>query len=155
MAEPSIQSTFVVERTYPVPAARVFAAFADAGLKRRWFAEGLGHVVEHFEMDFRVGGTERLTYRLDETTPVPGLVLDNAGILLDFVPDRRIVTASTMRAADHCISASRVTIELADAGDGTLLTCPHRGVFFEGADGPQLRELGWNKLMDRLGTALT
>jgi len=90
---------------------------------------------------------------LDASSPC--VLRNKAGILLDFVPDRRIVTASTMRAADHCISASLVTIELADAGDGTLLTCTHHGVFFEGADGPQLRELGWNKLMDRLGTALT
>jgi uncharacterized protein YndB with AHSA1/START domain len=155
MTEASVHSTFVVERTYKVPVERVFAAFADPGVKRRWFAEGLGHVVEQFEMDFRVGGTERLTYRLDETSPVPGLVLDNESILLDVVPDQRIVTASTMRAADHCISASLITIELAAAGDGTLLTCTHHGTFFEGSDGPQLREMGWNILMDQLGTALT
>jgi uncharacterized protein YndB with AHSA1/START domain len=155
MPEPAIQSTFVVERTYSAPVARVFAAFADPEIKRRWFAEGLGHSVERFEMDFRVGGVERLVYRLDETTPVPGLLLDNHGVLLDIVPDRRVVTASTMSAADSCISASLVTIELAAANQGTHLICTHHGAFFEGSDGPQMRETGWNILMDRLGGALT
>ena len=37
-------TTFVIERTYPVPPARVFAAFADVELKERWFSmpQGLG-----------------------------------------------------------------------------------------------------------------
>ena len=41
MHEPSvIHNTFVLERNYPEPPKTVFAAFADARKKRRWFAEG-------------------------------------------------------------------------------------------------------------------
>jgi uncharacterized protein YndB with AHSA1/START domain len=41
MSTPSIvHSTFVVERTYPASGARVFAAFSNPAIKRRWFAEG-------------------------------------------------------------------------------------------------------------------
>jgi uncharacterized protein YndB with AHSA1/START domain len=155
MPDPAVQSTFVVERTFAASSAKVFAAFADPEIKRRWFAEGLGHDTELFEMEFKVGGEERLRYRLGEDTPVPGLVLDNHSILLDIVPEERIVAASTMRAADRCVSASLVTIELSAAGEGTHLQCTHHGAFFEGSDGPQMREMGWNILMDQLGATLT
>jgi uncharacterized protein YndB with AHSA1/START domain len=30
-------TTFVIERLYPVPPSRVFAAWADTGAKARWF----------------------------------------------------------------------------------------------------------------------
>ncbi len=38
--EPVTHATFRVERSYPTPPARVFAAFANPATKRRWFAEG-------------------------------------------------------------------------------------------------------------------
>lgn len=155
MSEPSIQSTFVVERTYPVAPARVFQALTDPALKRGWFAEGLGHDVEHFETEGSVGGSERLRYRLNETTPFPGLIIEFDGRILDVVPDERIVTASTMAFQGKCVSAALVTIELSAAADGTSIVCTHHGAYFEGADGPQIREGGWQKLFDQLGTALT
>jgi uncharacterized protein YndB with AHSA1/START domain len=150
-----IHSTFVIERSYPKPPVRVFSAFADAAKRRRWFAEGENHEVEEFEMDFREGGAERIRYRFKEGTPLQGLALIYQGAYHDIVPDRRIVTASTMTLNDRHISASLVTIELLPAGEGTDLVCTHQGAFFEGSDGPQMREGGWRKLFDRLATELT
>jgi hypothetical protein len=34
--------------------------------------------------------------------------------------------------------------------DGTKLVFTFQGAFFEGADGPQYREMGWRKLIGRL-----
>jgi uncharacterized protein YndB with AHSA1/START domain len=65
-------STFVIERHYPKPPDRVFASFADPARKRRWFAERENHNIEEFEMDFRVGGSERARYVFKEGTPFPG-----------------------------------------------------------------------------------
>jgi uncharacterized protein YndB with AHSA1/START domain len=54
-----IHSTFVIERNYPTTPEKVFAAFSDPAKKRRWYADGEGSEAEMFEMDFRVGGSER------------------------------------------------------------------------------------------------
>jgi uncharacterized protein YndB with AHSA1/START domain len=149
-----IHSTFVIERSYPKPPDIVFSAFADAAKKRRWFAEGHSHEVEEFEMDFRVGGTERARYRFTEDTPFEGIALTNEGNYQDIVPNERIVTASTMSLGTKRISASLVTIELLPTEKGTDLICTHQGAFFEGADGPQMREAGWGRLFQQLAEEL-
>ena len=146
-----IHSTFVIERNYPAKPERVFAAFADPAKKRRWFVEGgQHHEVEHFEMDFRVGGKERARYRFKEGTPLAGMALTNDIIYQEIVPNRRVVQASTMSVGEKCISASLVTAEFLASGAGTELILTHQGAFFEGADGPAMREEGWRKLLDRL-----
>jgi uncharacterized protein YndB with AHSA1/START domain len=151
----AIHSTFVIERIFPKSPEHVFAAFADATKKRRWFAEGGMHVVEEFNSDFRIGGTERLRYRFKEGTPFQGVEIINQGTYQEIVPNRRIVSASTMALGDKRISASLVTIELVPTDKGTDLICTHQGAFFEGADGPQIREAGWRALLDKLAAELS
>jgi uncharacterized protein YndB with AHSA1/START domain len=149
-----IHNTFVIERSYQKPPEQVFSAFADAAKKRRWYGEGEKHDLEKFEMDFRVGGIERAQYRFKEGSPFPGVALTNEGQYHDVVPNRRIVIASTMALGEKRISTSLVTIELLANGKGTDLICTHQGAFFEGSDGPQMREAGWRKLLDQLATEL-
>ncbi len=60
-----------------------------------------------------------------------------------------------MTLGDKRISASLVTIELLPTDKGTDLICTHQGAFFEGSDGPQMREGGWRLLFDKLAKELT
>jgi uncharacterized protein YndB with AHSA1/START domain len=149
-----IHSTFVIERSYPKPPEVVFRAFADTARKRRWFAEGHSHDVEEFEMDFRVGGLERARYRFIDDTPFAGIALTNEGSYQDIVLNERIVTASTMSLGTKPISASLVTFEFLPTEKGTDLIFTHQGAFFEGADGPQIREAGWRSLLEQLAEEL-
>ena len=155
MDEPTVvHSTFVVERSFSKPPETVFAAFADPAKMRRWFGEGDNHDVEEFTLDFRVGGVEKLQYRFKEGTPFPGVAITREGRYQEIVPNKRIVTASTMDLGGKRISASQVTVELLPTEQGTDLICTHQGAFFEGADGPQMREAGWRKLLDKLAREL-
>jgi uncharacterized protein YndB with AHSA1/START domain len=149
-----IHSTFVIERSYPKPVERVFAAFANPELKRRWFGEGLGHDVEQFDMDFRVGGTEDLRYRFKEGTPFPGVALINEGKYLEIVPNRCIVTSLAMTIGEKRVSVALLTIEFLPTDSGTAMTCTHQGAYFEGSGGPEMREQGWKTLFDKLAKEL-
>ena len=146
-----IHSSFTLERSYPYPAEKVFAALADPEKKRRWFADSPNHEVVKFAMDFREGGAERMEYRFNEGTPFPGVMLVNSGHYEDIVPGRRVVLCSTMTIAGRKISVSLVTFDLLPQGEGSALLCTFQGVFFEGADGPEIRKAGWEFLVERLG----
>ncbi len=145
-----VHNTFVIERNYAVPPERVFAAFTDPAKKRIWFAEGHNHDVEAFEMDFRVGGSERVSYRLKPGTPFPGFAISSAGSYQDIVPKSRIVLTSTMTFGEKRISTALVTFEFVAVDGGTDMIFTHQGAFYEGSDGPERREGGWHKLFGKL-----
>ena len=68
--------------------------------------------------------------------------------------NRRIVISYNMSVGDQRISSSQVTIELLPNEKGTQLLFTEQGAFFKGADGPQIREEGWRKLLDQLAKEL-
>src|SRR5712672_4213072 len=77
--------TFVIERTYSATPERVFAAFSDPAKKRRWYIEGHNNEAETFEMDFRVGGTDRSSYRMGQNSPFPGTAVSTETKYMDIV----------------------------------------------------------------------
>ena len=140
--------TFVIERNYPVTPERVFAAFSNPAKKHRWFVDDEASGSEDFGMDFRVGGVERKRF-----TTKHGIFTNNT-VYLDILSNRRIVFAYTMSVGDTRISSSQATVELLAAGKGTDLFFTEQGAFFEGADGPKMREDGWRLLFESLAKEL-
>lgn len=153
-----IHDTFVIERTYPVSAARVFAAFADGDLKRRWFLidESLA-VTETYQNDFRVGGKETSRSRFADHTPggsPAGTLMGNDSIYMDIVENERIVFAYSMLVGDARISASLATVQLVPEGKSTRLVYTEQTVFYVKSDALELRKQGWAYLLGKLAEVI-
>lgn len=144
-----VHSTFVVERTFPVRAARVFAAFSNTETRRRWFAEGEGWQVDEFKVDFRVGGLETSRFRFKD-----GPKVANDTVYQDIVADSRIVFSYAMTVGDQRISASLASVELFPVGAGTRLVYTEQGQFFDGFEQPRQREEGCVELFGKLAEEL-
>ena len=152
MSEPSvIHHTFVIERNYPATPEKVFEALSDPAKRRQWLLAGQNHEVEHFEIDFRTGGRERSVSRFGPATPFPGTLLVREAEFQDIVPNRRVVFASTMSLGEKHISASL----LLPVEKETELVFTHQAAYFEGSDGPAMREGGWQKLLGNLEQVVT
>ncbi len=148
-------ATFTIERPYDAGPERVFGAFADPAIKRRWFAESEGFHVDSYELDFRVGGSERACFRFVAGKPLAeGTPCVNDTVFMDIVPERRIVFAYTMTIDGRRISSSHSTVEFLPSGSGTELIFTEQAAFFEGADRPKMREQGTRELLEHLAEEL-
>jgi len=150
MTERSVtHATFGIERTYDAAPAKVFKAFADPAIKRRWFAEGEGWEIEEFVGEFRVGGYERSRFRFGGGTPIR-----NRTTYHDIVPNERIIIAYTMTIGEGRMSTSLATTEFKPAGAGTHLVFTEQGAFLDGLDTAGPREAGWHDLLGALDKEL-
>jgi|SRR5580658_5274505 uncharacterized protein YndB with AHSA1/START domain len=148
--EPTIHSTFVVERNFPQRAARVFSAFAQPALKRRWYAESGQQEIQEFQMDFRVGGSERFRYQFQEGHPIAGSSIANEGTYQDIVEEKRIVMTNRMSLNGKSIAVMLTTFEFVPAGSGTDVVLTHQGTYLDWPEGAKMIEVGWTHLVERL-----
>jgi uncharacterized protein YndB with AHSA1/START domain len=145
-----VHSTFIIDRFYPVPPAKVYFALSDPVAKRRWFTDPSNPMPSRHEMDFRVGGKE-----VNAGGPKDGPVHVYNATYQDIVPDQRIVYSYDMLFGETRISVSLATIELHAEGKGTRLVLTEQGAFLDGHDSSATREHGTRELLDALGAALS
>jgi uncharacterized protein YndB with AHSA1/START domain len=141
--------TFVIDRTFAFKREFVYAAWTSAEAKSRWFVGPSGWELQLRELEFRVGGRERVKGgRPGGTTS-----LFDARYY-EIVPNERIVYVYEMHANDVRTSISLATIEFKDRKEGTGLIITEQGVFLDGHDDARERERGTQGLIDQLERAL-
>lgn len=152
MPDSTTHESYVIERQYQAPPGRVFAAFADPAIKRRWFIHE-AQAVGEYEVDFRVGGREVSRFLASGPGFGPAEIRNDT-FYLDIVPDRRIVFAYSMANEGVPFSASLATVTLTEVDGSTKMTYTEQAVFFEGGDGAAMRKDGWTVLFERLAETL-
>jgi uncharacterized protein YndB with AHSA1/START domain len=150
MTEHSVtHATFVIERTYDVSPARVFAAWADPAIKARWFGGPEDWASGKHKLDFRVGGRETFS-----GGAVGGTVHSYIATIADIVPEQRIVSTYEMQQDGTRTSVSVATVELTPHDGGTRLKLTEQGAYLDGLDKVEWREHGTGELLDALATVL-
>ncbi len=119
-----IHGSFTVERDLAASPERVFSAYADFSVRRRWFRMPGDPARGRHELDFRVGGHEAAagvfapTGEAEET-------LEYRSTFWDLEPGARIVFGYSVTVDGVRRWASLVTVSLSalprPAGDGTRL----------------------------------
>jgi uncharacterized protein YndB with AHSA1/START domain len=140
---------FVLERTYPASAARIFAAFATIEAKAQWFSGPEDVDPEEHTLEFRVGGREYLKIAIPD-----GPVFTFDSTYQDIVPDQRIVYTYEMQMDSQRISVSVATVELTPDGSGTKFTITEHGVYLDGLDTNEQRRDGTSEIFDTLAKYL-
>src|SRR6478752_4854487 len=152
MSEPIVHASFSVERTFPVPRARVFAAFADPELKAKWFHGPDGWEPRTSTLDFREGGHETAAGE------VPGEWSSRFEATYHVIePEAQIVYSYEMFHNDARLSVSVASVELdaIDGGAATRLVFTEQGAYFEGGEAANAeREVGTIGLLKQMEASL-
>jgi uncharacterized protein YndB with AHSA1/START domain len=139
--------TFVLDRTYPHPVEKVWAAWADPKLKSQWFGAGPDNPPQVFE--FRPGGRESSSGTIPDG---PTFAFDV--LYQDIVPNSRIVYNYDMHMDGKKISVSLAAVEFWSEGAATKLRLTEYGLFLDGLDNVAQRKQGTLSLIGQLGDFL-
>lgn len=128
--------TLRTEREYAHPVSRVFAAWADADIKRQWFTLS-GSDGSDWHSDFRVGRTE---YYRSPPGATPRVSYDAR--FYDIVVDERIIISAEVTVDGRTTSVTLSTAEFSETSLGTRLEITEQLALLDGLEEAESRTGG-------------
>jgi uncharacterized protein YndB with AHSA1/START domain len=131
-------ATLTVERRIAAPPETLFDAWLDPDAAGQWLFATPGGVMEKIEIDPRVGGRFTIVERRGEDLAA------HFGEYVEIDRPRRLAFDFWTSFSDE---RTRIIIEIAPDGGGSLLTLTHEGVWTDYED--QTRQ-GWTMILETL-----
>jgi uncharacterized protein YndB with AHSA1/START domain len=150
MTKPSVLHTsFVIDRQFKAPPQRVFSAWADPQIKRRWSDCHADLPENEYHLDFRPGGVEmhRVVYP-------NGVVQRVEKRFFDIVPDARIIFGYDIQLDARRLSVSLVTVQFEPVCAGTRMLMTESIAYLDGHEDLEARIHGTKEGLDRLDQEL-
>lgn len=145
-----VHGSFTIERTYPVPVERVWAAHANDDERSQWFGAEDTFDIDEASHDFRPGGLA-----VEDGQWHGGPRSRYVARYSDLVENQRIVHTYDMWIDHAYLSTSLVTTTFEQVEGGTRLTYTEQGVYAGGQEDITGRESGCAGILDQLGAYLT
>ena len=149
MTEVTSPTELRLERTFDAPRERVFDAWTNPEVLRRWWAAAPDWETPAAEVDLRAGGRYRLTMR----DPEAGAEHTVGGEYVEVRrPDRLTYTWAwePEPGGPDMGPPSRVTVDFVADGGGTRVELTHSGLVTEQSRAQH--EHGWNACLDNLAS---
>jgi uncharacterized protein YndB with AHSA1/START domain len=134
-------------RTFPAPRERVFAAWTDPQLLRKWWAAQHGWQTSAADVDLRREGR----YRLSMRDPLADAEYTVSGEYLEVTPPERLVYTWAWEGEAEIMSGSEetiVTVEFVPDGEVAQVIVTHEGFADERIS--SLHCEGWTGCLDNL-----
>jgi uncharacterized protein YndB with AHSA1/START domain len=137
--------TLRIERTFRAPAARVFDAFTNPDVMRRWWQAEHHWETASAEVDLRVGGAVRVVMR----DPAADAEYGGGGRYTEIDPPRRLAFTWLW---DGDTTRMLIEIDFEERDGVTVVRLTHSGLWDE--DAVRDHDDGWSNAFDNLDAAL-
>lgn len=125
-------TTIVLTRSFSAPRALVWDAVTNPAKMRRWMLPPPGWTLNVCEVDGRMGGALRLTWKSDDADPA--MMLE--GVWTEWKPHDRMVHTETMKLGTGQVVGSQVEAhEFTEAGGVTVMRITQTYASKEDRDG--------------------
>jgi uncharacterized protein YndB with AHSA1/START domain len=144
----TLPTTLVMKHTFNAPIERVFDAWGDPQIMREFYAPDEGMRVTDVQVDFRAGGTYRVSILMPD-----GDTFVSYGTYREVDRPRRIVCSQQWQENDPSLEKeTQMTLEFASHGAKTELTLTHEN--FRDAQQRDNHAGGWKGCFEKLDRVL-
>jgi uncharacterized protein YndB with AHSA1/START domain len=123
----------------------VFAAWSNEQAQLIWTDPGTGWSMSFDTFRFEVGQMDVCRFGPDGG---PQYLNENRYLAIE--PARRIVYSSSLSSGGRLSFAGTVVVTFEAAGDGTRMRLVEQGLYFDGHDGVEGHQSGWESMLDGL-----